>query len=202
VCCNDEASIRYLLAHGANPSLGPKFGTQTPPPLRRPISTSAWILNDAAEHCSPAIFALLLSHGASLTGANAMPLHYAASQMSCARSGAYTDRMPMMRYLVEDLGLDINAVDDAIKIADDGREQVGTPLQYAIRFSRVEEAKWLLAKGADPDKRNQSGRSAREDAERLPEGYELKDLLRDAGRQRGHRDSEVTYYAVFGRDVA
>jgi ankyrin repeat protein len=199
---DDEASIRYLLSHGANPSLGPEFATQIPPSSRRPISTSGWILNDAAEHCSHAIFALLISQGASLTGANAMPLHYAVSQMSCARSGAYTDRMPMMRYLVEELGLDINAVDDAIKIADDGRGQVGTPLQYAIRFGRVEEAKWLLAKGADPDKRNQSGRSAREDAERLPEGYELKELLRNAGRQRGQQNSEVTYYAVFGRDVA
>lgn len=82
----------------------------------------------------------------------------------------------MMEYLLG-LGLDINAMDDAIEIAPDGRGQVGTPLQYAVLWHRVEEAKWLLGRGADPDKQAHSI-SARDRVNRLSDNDPLSILFR------------------------
>ncbi|KAF2735294.1 ankyrin, partial [Polyplosphaeria fusca] len=141
---NDEPCIRYLLEHGANPNLGPPLLAQGPIFQIRPIPNSGSALNTAASFCTPEIFALLLSYGADIS--NAIPLHSAVGQPLHV---VPESRIPMLEYLLG-LGLDINAMDDAIKIADDGRGQHGTPLQYAVMWGRVEEAKWLLERGADP----------------------------------------------------
>jgi hypothetical protein len=81
-------------------------------------------------------------------------------------------------YLVG-LGLDINTLDDANMTSGDYSRRQGTPLVYAIRWGRVEEAKWLLANGADPDKKSTYGLSARDEARSLPPNHELAVLLRD-----------------------
>lgn len=181
---NDEPYIRYLLEQGAKPKLGPPLIKQGPGYQIRPISKSGSALNAAAAHCTPEIFALLLSHGADIS--YAMPLHCAAGTAHRTHPDSRTrynipsgDRIPMLEYLVG-LGLDVNASDDAIKIADDGRGQHGTPLQYADMWGRVEEAKWLLSKGADPDKKTPYGISARDRAKRLPPKHELAILLQTA----------------------
>lgn len=105
---SDEACIRYLLEHGADPNLGPPYQIH-------PVPNWSSILNLAAAFCTPKIFALLLSHGADIS--IALPLHHA---VSITPRFLPESRVPMLEYLLG-LGLDINDVDDAIEIADDGR---------------------------------------------------------------------------------
>ena len=62
----------------------------------------------------------------------------------------------MMAYLVS-LGVDVNGDDDVM-----GPARKGTPLLYAALWRRVEEARWLLERGADPDKRMTWGNTPRE----------------------------------------
>jgi hypothetical protein len=82
----------------------------------------------------------------------------------------------MLEYLIG-LGLDVNSLDDASIIAADGRGRVGTPLSYAVRWYQVEAAKWLLDRGADPDKASSLGISARHLVKRLPPDHELSILF-------------------------
>lgn len=153
---NDEPAIRYLLAHGANPNLGPPQNSQEHFQDIRPIYNSGNALNEAAAHCTPEIFALLLDHGAVLSNSDA--LHRAAGASRKLPPG---ERIPMLKYLLG-LGLDPNAIDDGIRVAEDRRGQHGSPLQYAIIWGRREEAKWLLEHGADPDRVILFGWSTRE----------------------------------------
>jgi len=171
---NDEACIRYLLAHGADPNLGPPMNAQGPIAQRRPQQNSGWNLDSAATHRTPDIFALLLSYGARLE--NAIPLHHAAGSGPSPHGLPRTTRMPMLEYLVG-LGLDVNALDTGETTAPDGRGRTGTPLQYDVLWGCVEEAKWLLDRGADPDKTSCFGVSARDRAKRLPLGHEISVLL-------------------------
>lgn len=83
----------------------------------------------------------------------------------------------MLEYLVDELGMDVNAIDDSIKIADDGRGQTGRSLNYAIMYGHVEEIKWLLHRGANPDAKTPLGLSARDYAKILPPSHELYRLL-------------------------
>lgn len=171
---NDEQAIRFLLNHGANPNLGPPHFTQEHIRDIRPIPNSGVILNEAAAKCTPEIFALLLEHGAVLS--NSVALHRAAGVSARVPPG---ERIPMLEYLVG-LGLDTNGMDDAIKIADDGRGQHGSPLHYAVLWGRVKEAKWLLEHGADPDKKAAWGISARDQAKKkYPAEHDMSVLLRE-----------------------
>ena len=107
------------------------------------MRNSGEILNIAAAISSTQIFTLLLAHGSSLSDVDAIPLHYAAGSAPQSRRGSPpTNRIPMMEYLVDELGMDVNAQDDGIMIAPSGLGQKGTPLAYAIYWKRVEEAKW------------------------------------------------------------
>jgi ankyrin repeat protein len=169
---NNEAGIRYLLERGANPSFGAKRNAPGHITEHRAVMNSGSILNKAASVCSPEIFALLLSHGSDLSHDGAIPLHCAASHPP-----SQTSRIPMLEYLVDEVGIDANALDDAIKIADDGRGQTGTPLNYAVKYGHVEEVKWLLDRGADPDTKTPWGASARLYASRLPPDHAVSVLL-------------------------
>ncbi|KAH7083451.1 ankyrin repeat-containing domain protein [Paraphoma chrysanthemicola] len=179
---NDEACIRYLLAHGADPRLGPPLIARNPLINARPEPNSYWTLNMAAAFCSTETFALLLSHGADAKGAIA--LHYAASHgyaLPDLSGVPGISRVPMLEYLVNDLGFDVNGMDDMIEITSGGRACDGTPLSYAVRGGCVEEAQWLLAHGADPDIKSNFGISARMHAQRLPRDHELVALLGGGG---------------------
>jgi ankyrin repeat protein len=167
---NNEAGIRYLLERGAKPNFGPKSNPHRHITEHRAVMNSGSILNKAASVCSPEIFALLLSHGSDLSHDGAIPLHYAASHRP-TQDGL--SRIPMLEYLVDELGIDVNALDDAIKIADDGRGQTGTPLHYAIKCGLIEEVRWFLSRGANPDAKTPWGISARDRAKRLPPDHAI-----------------------------
>lgn len=155
---NDEDCIQYLLDHGANPNLGPPLhGTVS---LIPPVSNLGSNINLAAGLCTPGVVALLISYGADIS--HSISLHFAAGHVSSSHDVTDSSRISMLEYLVG-LGLDINAMDSAIKVRSDSRGQHGTPLQYAVRWGRVVEFQWLLEHGADPDKKTPWGSSARDD---------------------------------------
>ena len=84
------------------------------------------------------MFDLLLEHGA--IKADSTPLH------SAAGTGMDDERIPMMAYLIE-AGYDVNATDGVKK-----NRSIGTPLHYAIRAQSLTKAKYLLERGADPNR--------------------------------------------------
>src|SRR5438876_824959 len=116
----DASLVPFLNACGSNDAA---LALQLAPD--RDAGALTYGLNRAAAFCTPEIFALLLSYGANIL--NAIPLHYAAGISREYPRGPSIppnivpgSRVPMLEYLVG-LGLDVNAMDDAIKIADDGR---------------------------------------------------------------------------------
>jgi ankyrin repeat protein len=165
---NNDACIRYLLERGAKLNFGPKSNAPGHITQHRAVMNSGYILNKASMVCSSENFRLLLSHGSELSHEGAIPLHYAAGHMP-SRDG--TSRIPVLEYLVDELGIDVNALDDAIKIANDGHGQKGTPLHYAVQCGHVEEVKWLLGRGTDPDAKTPWSISARDYANRLLPGH-------------------------------
>ncbi|KAF1999813.1 ankyrin [Amniculicola lignicola CBS 123094] len=173
VARNDEEAIHFLLKQGANPNFGPPRYPHGHISQIRSLPNSGMTLNAAAGNCTPEIFALLLEHGAVLS--NSIALHRAAGVSVSVPPG---ERIPMLRYLLG-LGLDINGMDDAIKIGDDGRGQRGSPLMYAIYWGRTIEAKWLLEHGADPDRKTPWGISARDQVRRYPAEHRMSVLLQE-----------------------
>ncbi|ORX94100.1 ankyrin repeat-containing domain protein [Clohesyomyces aquaticus] len=167
---NDIPYVRYALELGADPNLGPSLISSTSTSIRvgdmRPAENMGCCLNDAAAYSTPEMFALLLEYGAKLE--NAIPLHFAAGY---GLDAAPRERIPMMEYLIG-LGVDVNGLDQKSNHA-----QYGTPLQCAIKWGKVEEGKWLLRNGADPDKKSQWGSSARDYAARWAKYNELGTLL-------------------------
>ena len=140
--------MRLLLSHGADPNFGLPQGY--PPFAHNGIDydhQSSRALDATAECSTPTIFEMLLDRGAKLE--NALPLHAALG--STRRPAG--ERIPMMEYLVSKRHCDVNALD--AKVPD--HHQLGTPLHYAVRYGKFEEALWLLLAGAEPGKRNQKG---------------------------------------------
>ncbi|KAF2004145.1 hypothetical protein P154DRAFT_519695 [Amniculicola lignicola CBS 123094] len=171
VAQNNEPAIRFLLEQGANPNLGPPWYPREDLPQIRPLRNSGVVLNSAASKCTPETFTLLLEHGAVLS--NSIPLHFAAAGSEGVPPG---ERIPMLEYLYG-FGLDINGIDNTLKISDDGRAQTGSPLMYAVNWGRVEEARWLLEHGADPERRTPWGASARGNLRWCPAKDELSLLF-------------------------
>jgi ankyrin repeat protein len=110
------------------------------------VSNSGDCLNRAASRSSTAIFDLLLARGAKLE--NSKPLHAAVESMN-----EDSERIPMMAHLLE-LGVDVNGL-DAVR-------RLGTPLHHAVHACKIERARFLLERGADPHIKNQYGNSALE----------------------------------------
>lgn len=173
VCCRvyfrsildaDEILVRWFLEHGARPNLGPP--PPPPPAGSQPQSQSVnanlkadsarmyrsgTCLDVAAQKSSIRVFDMLLKYGAPRE--NCTALHMAAGVAGGARGGVSDsddddddERIPMMRYLVERLGFDVNGSDVDVR----GPYAIGTPLHYAIAAGSVQRIKFLLAKGADP----------------------------------------------------
>lgn len=135
----DEKLTRWFLSHGADPN---GYG--------KPGST---ILDVAAANSTPAVFELLITHGARLEDSDA--LHSAAGERE-KRPG----RVEMMAYLLE-LGMQINAL---------GRREYpvsrrigrGTPLHAAVATQDIDRIEFLLRNGADTGVRNTLGQTALE----------------------------------------
>ena len=156
---NNEACIRYLLEHGANPNLGPPSRPLDSDWKSRPTPDSGFNLDMAASKCTPEIFALLIAHGADLT--HATPLHHAAGYFTLPGDHHKVNKVPMLEYLAG-LGLDIDALDDDLGPSYCSSGARGTPLQHAVMWGRINEAKWLMQNGADPDKIGGWGISVRQ----------------------------------------
>ncbi|KAF2794260.1 hypothetical protein K505DRAFT_417244 [Melanomma pulvis-pyrius CBS 109.77] len=158
--CTDEVRTRWLVKHGARVD-GGEFEFEglkpRPPPL----------LETCARVGSLSMFIFLQSQGAKLGGRT---LHHAAS------AGAFVGADPgnffpnraimedekvfkarknvedILRYLVDELDLDINAIDTDVPR---GLEFCGTPLNYAAKEKRGSGVvKWLLGKGGNPSIRS------------------------------------------------
>ena len=161
----NEVLLKWFLAHGADPNLGPP---PSPQPDSIPIPNSGSALNCAASVATPKVFELLLQHGATLE--DSQPLHMAAASQEDA------ERIPMMEYLVGK-GVDVNASDEAR-----GFQAVGPPLLYAVRQGQLEKVRWLLGHGADPRVEGSGGATALQMSERT--GIEeLVSLVRQALRK-------------------
>ncbi|CAD6593251.1 MAG: hypothetical protein ASARMPRED_007180 [Alectoria sarmentosa] len=137
--------IRWLLAHGANPNLGPP---SSPQPRALPVTDSGAVLDTAASIASPEVFGLLLQRGAKLE--ISLPLHAAAASASKTDD----ESIAMMEYLLQ-LGVDIDGSDEAR-----GFRALGTPLHYAIRGRMMDRVKFLLMKGSDVKAAGQGGVTA------------------------------------------
>lgn len=137
--------IKWLLAHGADPNLGPPL---SPQPRSLPATDSGAVLDTAASIAIPETFGLLLQHGAKLE--NSLPLHATAASTSKADD----ESIPMMEYLLH-LGVDIDGSDEAR-----GFRALGTPLHYAIREKMTERVKFLLMRGSNVNVAGRGGITA------------------------------------------
>ncbi|KAL8819391.1 MAG: hypothetical protein Q9191_007745, partial [Dirinaria sp. TL-2023a] len=139
--CNSEPLVRWCLSHGARVSY-PDADPNLNPPLTEVIATRGTV----------AILKLVLEHGAEL---GRRTLHRAvegaASSSSLERRGP---KMELVRFLVEELKVDINLMD-----VPDGEQRPnhwGTPMAYAVpvRQGTADQGatvvEYLLKNGADP----------------------------------------------------
>lgn len=144
----DESSIRFLLSRGVDPNFGsPNVTAETMgiamDSVGPPVTNSGTALETAALcNSTPAIIDLLIEHGAKVE--NSIALHTAVANRRCS--------IAMMEHLVS-LGMDVNALAYPTRIG----LHHGTPLHCTSRLGRVNEARWLLEHGADPNKMNRFG---------------------------------------------
>lgn len=149
------------------------------------VPNSGHVLNLAAcanPAIAVALVDLLVQHGARLE--DSLPLHLAAecppyqssrqptsssatshppAQVGLDPDSSSTpssSRIPVLQHLL-DLGYDPNASDGAML----GARALGTPLHWAVRWGRMENARFLLENGADPRGKDRHGRDALEAAD-------------------------------------
>ncbi|RYP46447.1 hypothetical protein DL768_007359 [Monosporascus sp. mg162] len=166
-----EDMVAYLLSLGIDPNIGPGPSEALGQESFNYFSTAA--LHAAAARSTPRVFAMLLGAGARLQ--NAYPLHAAAGAPATLPSG--DDRIPMMSYLVHDLGLDINALDDGTV----SPYAWGTPLHHAVACAHVDRVRWLLENGADPTVRDQFHQQPLEPISLGLWNQEIEEIIRAAG---------------------
>lgn len=146
--------LRWFLAHGANPNLGPQRDQRD---RTGPSDTdSAAALESAAARAPVEAVRMLLDAGARIQNGN--PLHYAAGvyppwtrppgsrahMEGTAPSKEFdVDRIPVMQLLVE-RGADVN------KQMQSRHMDAQYAIVYAVMAGAVERVKWLLQHGADP----------------------------------------------------
>jgi hypothetical protein len=131
--CDDEVLVRWCLEHGASVDEDPN----TNDPIRCPP-----LLENVAAMGTTTTFQLLREqYGAKL---GRRTLHRAVAS---AAQSASSERMEMVRYLVDELGLDVNQMDTDGQLPN----HCGPPLCYAAKGSQGEEVvRFLLERGADP----------------------------------------------------
>jgi len=107
-----------------------------------PFAESGDTLNNTSDMGTISAINLLVERGAKLE--NCLGLHAAAAQGIAEDA----ERIPMLNHLLA-LGLDINGYDEV-----KGFYGTGTPLHSAVLSLQIHKARFLLEKGADPDKKN------------------------------------------------
>jgi hypothetical protein len=132
--CDDESLVRWCLDHGASVD-GLHIDPYISPPLLETVASIGTV----------SIFTLLRSRGAQL---GPRTLHCAVASASSSSLECLPTRMAMVEYLVDNLGLDVNALDTEGQLPN----HWGTPLCYAARYQRgsKEVVRFLLSRGADP----------------------------------------------------
>lgn len=132
--CGDESLVHWCLDHGAS------VEDKHPDPYKCPP-----LLELVATRNTVDVFKLLRSLGAQL---GPRTLHRAASAAAHHSDDEHQAiRMAMVKYLVDELGLDVNAMDCEGKWPN----HWGTPLCYACRCDNGGEVvRFLLDRGADP----------------------------------------------------
>lgn len=162
----DEATVQWLLEHGANPNISRTSAWN--PALS---STSGWILYSASGRSSVRVLDLLLSHGAD-------PQRLVLN--SAAAADFTEERRTMLERLIE-LGVDPNRGDYVVA----GPHARGTPLHSALESLNLHSIRFLLSYGANPTIKNQNknqygGSSIKyaassfiRDAERLDTGWQV-----------------------------
>ena len=113
--------VAWCLAHGAS---------VLDPPDLNPLSTPP-LLEAAASKASLETFKLLQQHGAKLTR---RVLHRAVEAAAYAGGGdGGGERMALVKYLVEEAGCDVNALD--VEAGKQFPNHWGTPMAYAVHVS-------------------------------------------------------------------
>lgn len=140
----DEKHVRWLLDHGVQV----RCSDPEPP------------LDLCARLGSLATFKLLQHHGAEISRRT---LHYAAqAATACGAAPAKLpsegpetgtkDRVDILRYLIKELKMDVNMLDDDSGNPLDNSGHWGTPLGYAAAQPQgAEVVRWLLAQGSNPE---------------------------------------------------
>lgn len=137
--CGDEALVRWCLEHGAS-----AVEDLEPDPFKRPP-----LLESAAAFGTVSTFQLLHERGARL---GRRTLHRAVRNAAHCSKNDLKERMEMVRYLVDGLGLDVNQMDteEGVKLPDCW----GPPICYAAMWEEgkggAEVVRFLLERGADP----------------------------------------------------
>ena len=143
------------------------------PSLARQEQGGATPLHYAAVHGQTAAVDLLIDRGADL---EALDLEYGAAPIGWANEKGHMDLVRHMRARGARVSLHMASayglLDDVAALAAAHPEQVnllvgyGAPLHLAALWGQAEVVEWLLARGADPSRRNQDGELALSIAER------------------------------------
>ena len=108
----------------------------------------------AAANSTPAVFQLLLEHGADVEDSDAL---HAAAGAETHMSG----RLEMITFLLKTVKMGINAIAKHGPPASRGIGK-GTPLHNAVFVQAKDRIEFLLAQGANPDARNSLDQTAME----------------------------------------
>lgn len=160
--------MRWLLEHGADPNAPPLSG--------RTVD----LLTLAAASCPPSTVRLLLEHGASTKGTQA--LHAAATisaiEIDQGDFQPVSSRVETLRLLL-DHGADANEMEaDPKGLGRPRASYTGTPLHRAVKDGSVEAAQCLLRYGADVSAPSWSGLTVIEAAE-MHRRQDMVDALRE-----------------------
>lgn len=135
--CRNEKAVQWCLEHGASVEEDLKADWFMCPPLLETVARSG----------SLNTFRLLQERGAKM---GERTLHRAVESAATSYGEDLRIRMEIVKYLVEDLGIDVNQMDTNEAVHD----RWGTPLCYAAKGYPYEGGKvvtqYLLEKGADP----------------------------------------------------
>lgn len=127
--------MKWCLEHGSQIS----DGAEDEDPLKYPPLTES-----VAALGTVSIFKLLRANDARI---GRRTLHQAAKSAATCDAADKAERMAMVKFLVEEEGLDVNTIDTDRQLPN----HWGTPVAYAAKGKGGEDVvRYLLAKGADP----------------------------------------------------